>query len=97
MLPKPSKAPLLVNKAAITQPTKLIKAGELARLTGLTRQALHIYVQMGLLKPSLISRGGHRYYDRASVERIELIQKLCVSGYTLKDVRDIFFVTVQST
>jgi len=68
-----------------------MKAGELARRTGLTRQALHIYVQMGLLKPALLSQGGHRYYDAASVERIELIRKLCASGYTLKDVRDIFF------
>ena len=69
----------------------LLKAGELARRTGITRQALHIYVQMGLLQPVLSSQGGHRLYDDTSVERVELIRKLCASGYSLKDIREIFF------
>ncbi|MBI3828442.1 MAG: MerR family transcriptional regulator [Planctomycetes bacterium] len=68
----------------------LLKAGELARRTGITRQALHIYVQMGLLRPVLSSQGGHRLYDDQSVERVALIRKLCASGYTLKDIREIF-------
>ena len=68
----------------------LIKVGELARRTGLTRQALHLYVQVGLLKPAGMSAGGHRLFSPEAVERVELIRKLCASGYSLKDVRDIF-------
>jgi DNA-binding transcriptional MerR regulator len=69
---------------------RLIKAGELARRTGLTRQALHMYVQLGLLRPSGSTKGGQRLFDEDATERVNLIRKLCASGYTLRDIRDIF-------
>jgi len=68
----------------------LVKAGELARRTGLTRQALHTYVQMGLLRPAETTRGGQRLFDEAAAGRVDLIRKLCASGYTLRDIREIF-------
>jgi len=80
-----------VPESPTEAPSGLLKAGELARRTGITRQALHIYVQMGLLRPALSSQGGHRLYDDKSVERVELIRRLCASGYSLKDIREIFF------
>ena len=70
---------------------RLIKAGELSRRTGLTRQALHLYVQMGLLRPADTTKGGQRLFDIRDVERVELVRKLCASGYTLQAVRDLFF------
>ena len=79
-----------VKKEAQADAQEPLKAGELARRTGLTRQALHIYVQVGLLHPVSSSKGGHRYYAASAVERIQLIRKLIDSGYTLKDIRDIF-------
>jgi MerR family transcriptional regulator, thiopeptide resistance regulator len=69
---------------------KLWKAGELARQTGLTRQALHQYVLLGLLKPVDMTKGGQRLFDEEAAIRVELIHKLCAIGYTLRDIRDIF-------
>ncbi|MCZ7647063.1 MAG: MerR family transcriptional regulator [Planctomycetota bacterium] len=69
---------------------RLVKAGELARRTGLTRQALHVYVQMGLLEPAGTTQGGQRLFDEAAEGRVRLIRKLCSTGYTLKDIREIF-------
>jgi len=69
---------------------ELLKVGELARRTGLTRQALHLYAQMGLIRPAELTHGGQRLFEARMVGRIELIRKLCASGYTLQDVREIF-------
>jgi DNA-binding transcriptional MerR regulator len=75
---------------ALRDGPRLLKAGELARHTGLTRQALHLYVQMGLIRPAEMTRGGQRLFEAGMVARIELIRKLCASGYTLQAVREIF-------
>jgi DNA-binding transcriptional MerR regulator len=70
---------------------KLWKAGELARETGLTRQALHQYVLAGLLVPADLTKGGQRLFDKDAVGRVELIRKVnLISGYPLRECRDIF-------
>ena len=70
---------------------KLIKVGELARRTGMTRQSLHTYVQMGLLEAAHATKGGQRLFDEDAEDQINLIRKLSASGYSLKDIREIFF------
>ena len=80
----------MVPEANDTQ-KKLWKAGELARRTGLTRQSLHQYVLLGLLTPVDMTKGGQRLFAEDAVERVKLIHNLCDNGYTLRDIRDIFF------
>ncbi|MCK6473373.1 MAG: MerR family transcriptional regulator [Planctomycetes bacterium] len=67
-----------------------IKIGELARRAGLTRQTVHLYVQMGLLQPVGATKGGQRLFDASAYERVDLIRRLCASGYSLRDIREIF-------
>ena len=62
----------------------------LARETGLTRQALHQYVLLGLLEPLDTTKGGQRLFDKEAVDRVRLVRNLCAIGYTLRDIRDIF-------
>jgi DNA-binding transcriptional MerR regulator len=69
----------------------LWKAGELARRAGLTRQALQQYILMGLLEPAEVTGGGHRLFDARGLERVKLIQDLNASGYSLLEIRGIFF------
>lgn len=70
---------------------RLVKAGELARRTGLTRQSLHMYVNMGLLNPASSTKGGQRLFYESDIERVSLIRNLCVeNGYTLKEIRETF-------
>jgi len=44
-----------------------------------------------LLRPAQTTKGGQRLFDAGDVERVQLIRKLCASGYTLQAVRDLFF------
>ena len=67
-----------------------VRIGELARATGLSRQALHNYVLLGLIAPAGRTAGGHRLFDAEAFRRIGLIGRLCRSGYTLRDIREIF-------
>ncbi len=81
-----------VTEEALTHiPLKrLYKAGELSRRTGLTRQALHQYVLMGLLEPDDVTKGGQRLFSDRAEALVKLIRRMCENGYTLKDVKDIF-------
>ena len=42
---------------------KLLKVGDLARQTGKSVRALHLYEELGLLHPTARSHGGFRLYD----------------------------------
>ena len=44
---------------------KTWKVGALAQETGLTVRTLHYYDEIGILKPSQESEGGHRIYNRS--------------------------------
>ena len=80
-----------VEEAPVVLPRKkLYKAGELSRRTGLTRQALHQYVLMGLLEPDDVTKGGQRLFSDKAEDLVKLIRRMCENGYTLKDVKDIF-------
>jgi DNA-binding transcriptional MerR regulator len=78
------------SEAALPPAEGLLKAGEVARLTGITRQMLHLYVQMGLLEPAAHTPRGQRLFARDALERVDLIRKLCRSGYSLKGMRETF-------
>lgn len=69
---------------------KPLKIGTLSRRTGLSRQALHQYVLLGLLQPVGRTSGGHRLFAPDAVERVRLIRGLCKSGYTLSEIRNTF-------
>ena len=69
---------------------KLWKAGDLSRATGLTRQALHQYIQMRLIKPAVTTKGGQRLFDPSAAERIEIVRKLSAIGYSLHEIRETF-------
>jgi DNA-binding transcriptional MerR regulator len=79
-----------VEKNVATKPETALKIGELAQRTGITRQALHQYVLLGLLTPNATTSGKHRLFRLADIERVRLIRNLCASGYTLCEIRKTF-------
>jgi len=79
------------RKGGALHDTEALKIGELSRRTGLTRQAIHQYVQLGLIRPVQLTRGGQRLFDEDAIRRIELVRKLLDSGYTLQVLRETFF------
>jgi MerR family transcriptional regulator, copper efflux regulator len=68
---------------------KPLRVGELAKRTGKTVRALHLYEEMGLLKPVHRSKGGFRLYAPSAVNRVEWIGKLQEAGFSLHDLQDL--------
>jgi MerR family copper efflux transcriptional regulator len=65
----------------------LLKIGELAKKTGKTVRAIHLYEELGLLSPSVRSKGGFRLYSGRAATRIEWIQKLQDMGFSLTEIK----------
>ena len=75
-----------------TQPIEsphLIRIGDLARLTGKSVRAIHLYEEQGLLQPARRSSGGFRHYESSAVERIRWIELLHEMGFSLHEMRDV--------
>ena len=68
----------------------LVRIGAAAEKAGISRQTLQYYVMLGLIKPAGKSPAGQRLFDKESISRIKLIHRLNRSGYTLRDIREIF-------
>lgn len=49
---------------------------DLSELTGLSRQAIHFYIQQGLVPPGHKTGRNMAYYDEAHLERLQLIRRL---------------------
>ena len=65
----------------------LLKVGDLAKRTGKTVRAVHLYEELGLLAPAVRSKGGFRLYDGRAVTRIEWIAKLQAMGFSLTEIK----------
>jgi DNA-binding transcriptional MerR regulator len=72
-----------------TKATHRLRIGDLARATGKTVRALHLYEEMGLLQPASRSSGGFRLYDDRAVERVRWIDLLHGLGLSLHEMRDV--------
>jgi DNA-binding transcriptional MerR regulator len=68
---------------------QLLRVGDLARLTGKSVRAIHLYEELGLLQPATRSSGGFRLYERRAVERVRWIDSLHGLGFSLQDMRTI--------
>src|SRR5512134_1431609 len=67
----------------------LLRIGDLARLTGKTVRAIHLYEEMGLLRPASRSSGGFRLYERSAVERVRWIDLLHGMGFSLQEMSEL--------
>jgi DNA-binding transcriptional MerR regulator len=57
-------------------PTKLYRIGELVRYCPFSRQTIHNYTIMGLIKEAEWTDGGHRLYDESVFARLSKIIQL---------------------
>jgi MerR family copper efflux transcriptional regulator len=68
---------------------ELVQIGDLARETGKTVRAIHLYEELGLLRPAARSKGRYRLYGAEAVVRIRWIGKLQDMGFSLGDIQTI--------
>jgi MerR family copper efflux transcriptional regulator len=66
-----------------------LRVGDLAKRTGKTVRALHLYEEHGLLTPAQRSSGGYRLYSRDAEVRVRWIEKLQQMGFSLTDIKQI--------
>ena len=57
-------------------PAKLYRIGELVHHTPLSRQTIHNYTIMGLIREVQWTEGGHRLYDESVFEKLSKIIEL---------------------
>ena len=69
--------------------SRTLRVGDLAKRTGKTVRALHLYEEHGLLAPAQRSSGGYRLYNRDSELRVRWIDKLQQMGFSLTDIKQI--------
>ena len=70
-------------------PKKLYKIGEVMRYSGLSRQTIHNYTMMGLIKETeRTETGGHRLYPESVFERLKRIDMLRLHR-SLREVQEI--------
>jgi DNA-binding transcriptional MerR regulator len=68
---------------------RLLRVGALARRTGKTVRAIHLYEELGLLRPETRSSGGFRLYHESAVERVRWIDLLHGLGFSLPEMRTV--------
>ena len=71
-------------------PVKLYRIGELVRYTPFSRQTIHNYTIMGLIRETQWTEGGHRLYDESVFERLSKIIELRKTK-TLSEIRHILY------
>ncbi len=64
----------------------MLKIGELAQRTGISRDALRFYEKHGLITPSGRPDSGYRLYSKSDVLRISFILSAHEVGFTLNEL-----------
>ena len=63
-------------------------SGEFARMAGVTLRTIRYYDKQNILKPSLLSEAGARFYTEEDFARLQQILLLKYLGFSLDDIRE---------
>src|SRR5258708_40017965 len=69
--------------------TALLRVGDVARESGKSVRAIHLYEELGLLHPATRSAGGLRLFERSAIERVRWIELLNGLGFSLHDIKSV--------
>ncbi len=75
--------------SAVTTPPKLYRIGEVVEFSGFSRQTIHNYTAMGLIRESKWTSSGHRLYEEDVFHRLEVIKRL-KNNYPLLKIKEAF-------
>jgi DNA-binding transcriptional MerR regulator len=67
----------------------LLQVGDLARLCGKSVRAIHLYEELGLLRPHARSKGRYRLFSQDAVMRVRWIGKLQDLGLSLPTIQHV--------
>ena len=72
-------------------PSGLLRPREVLEKASISHQVLYRYVTLGLVEPAGLTGTGQRLYHPNVLEMIKIIQDLNQTGYSLRDLKEIFF------
>jgi MerR family redox-sensitive transcriptional activator SoxR len=70
--------------------TDNLSISDVARVFGLRTSAIRYYEQIGIL-PAPMRKNGQRRYEKTALFRLAVVQRARESGFTLNEVRELFF------
>ncbi len=68
---------------------RLLKVGDLARETGKSVRAIHLYEEMGLIQSIARTRSRYRLFSESTLERLSWISSLQASGLSLSQIQEL--------
>ena len=74
----------------------LLTIGEVAKQSGVATSTIRYYEEIGLL-PESTRVNGRRRYDESAAQRLEVIARAQRAGFTLTEIRELFFGFVAGT
>lgn len=77
------------DKTNINIPPRMYRIGDVVRNTNFSRQTIHNYTTMGLIREAERTEGGHRLYDESVFARLARIDELRKT-MTLSQIKEIF-------
>ena len=80
----------VVPRRRRSRPPRVYRIGEVVEYSGMSRQTVHNYTTMGLLRECRWTAGGHRLYDESVFERLDQIAELKARRRSLQDIREYF-------
>lgn len=66
-----------------------LQVGDLAKATGKTVRAIHLYEDLGLLEPARRSKGHYRLFSPDAAMRVRWISKLQSLGLSLSEIQEL--------
>lgn len=72
------------------RPPKLYRVGEVVEYSGVSRQTIHNYTTMGLIRTTGWTRGGHRLYDEGVFARLDMIAEFKRGNKSMDFIRTFF-------
>lgn len=76
---------------------RLLKVGEVARITGFPVQTLHYYERRGLVEPAARTESGYRLYGEEEVARLGFIKRAKSLGLKLEEITELVDLAAESS
>jgi DNA-binding transcriptional MerR regulator len=73
-----------------TIPETWMRISAAAEAAGVSKNVIEYYILLGLISPCRMPDRPGRFFDPDLIRRIKLIRQLNRSGYTLRDIREIY-------
>ena len=78
------------KKKAQPEKSSEMRLAAAAQAAGVSKQTIEYYIMVSLIKPIRHKDRYGRFFDDKIVRRIKLIRELNETGYTLRDIREIY-------